>query len=116
MGLEVRVGARTRVPRRATIPQNGGTMTMRTLFATLLLIACGTALAQGECPERAAAARIALVDRVVAVVNKEVITQYERAERMNRVMKDLQRRRSSLPQRREIEHHVLELLGDEETH
>ena len=65
---------------------------MRYPFATLLLLACGTALAQSERPERAAAARIALVDRVVAVVNKEVITQYELAERMNRVLKDLQRR------------------------
>ena len=83
---------------------------MRYPFATLLLLACGTALAQSERPERAAAARIALVDRVVAVVNKEVITQYELAERMNRVLKDLQRRGTSLPERREIEHQVLERL------
>src|SRR3989442_5604561 len=85
-------------------------MTMRYPFATLLLLACGTALAQSERPERAAAARIDLVDRVVAVVNKEVITQYELAERMNRVLKDLQRRGTSLPERREIEHQVLERL------
>src|SRR6266571_2041110 len=85
-------------------------MTVRYPFATLLLLACGTALAQSERPEQAAAARIALVDRVVAVVNKEVITQYELAERMNRVLKDLQRRGTSLPERREIEHQVLERL------
>ena len=81
---------------------------MRYPFATLLLLACGAALAQSERPERAAAARIALVDRVVAVVNKEVITQYELAARMSRVLKDLQRRGTSLPERREIEHQVLE--------
>src|SRR5437867_7886149 len=83
---------------------------MRYPFATLLLLACGAALAQSERPERAAAARIALVDRVVAVVNKEVITQYELAERMNRVLKELQRRGTSLPERREVEHQVLERL------
>src|SRR5438128_939249 len=85
-------------------------MTMRYPFATLLLIACGTALAQSERPERAAAGRITLVDRVVAVVNKEVITQYELAARMNRVLKDLQRRGTSLPERGEIERQVLERL------
>src|SRR6266508_524763 len=102
MRLEVVARARARPPRRATILQNSGTMTMRYPFATLLLLACGTAFAQSERPERAAAARIALVDRVVAVVNKEVITQYELAERMSRVLKELERR--------EVEHQVLERL------
>src|SRR5438093_7146471 len=110
MRLEVVARARARAPRRATILQNSGTMTMRYPFATLLLLACGTALAQSERPERAAAARIALVDRIVAVVNKEVITQYELAARMNRVLKDLQRRGTSLPERGEIERQVLERL------
>src|SRR6266571_1661185 len=108
--MRLEVVARARAPRRATILQNSGTITMRYPFATLLLLACGTALAQSERPERAAAARIALVDRVVAVVNKEVITQYELAERMNRVLKELQRRGTSLPERREVEHQVLERL------
>ena len=83
---------------------------MRSNLAIVLLIACGTALAQSGRPERAAAARIALVDRIVAVVNKEVITQYELAARMNRVLKDLQRRGTSLPERGEIERQVLERL------
>ncbi len=90
--------------------QNSGTVTMRSPLAILLLIACGTALAQGGRPERAAGARIALVDRIVAIVNKEIITQYELAERMNRVLKDLQRRGTSLPERGELERQVLERL------
>src|SRR6266699_6791518 len=108
--MRLEVVARARAPRRATIPQNSGTITMRYPFATLLLLACGTALAQNERPEGAGAARIGLVDRGVAVVNKEVITQFELAERMSRVLKDLQRRGTSLPERREIEHQVLERL------
>ncbi len=83
---------------------------MRSHLAIVLLIACGTAPAQSGRPERAAAARIAVVDRIVAVVNKEVITQYELAERMNRVLKELQRRGTSPPERGEIERQVLERL------
>src|SRR5713226_2228636 len=96
--------------RRATKLQNSGTVTMRFHLAILLLIACGAALAQSARPERPAAARIAPVDRIVAVVNKEVITQYELAERMNRVLKELRRRGTSLPERGELEHQVLERL------
>jgi len=76
----------------------------------LLLTACGAAFAQGARPEQAAPARVELIDRIVAVVNKEVITQYELAERMNRVRKDLERRGTSLPDRGEIERQVLERL------
>jgi peptidyl-prolyl cis-trans isomerase SurA len=83
---------------------------MRFQFVILLSVACGTALAQSGHPERAAAARIALVDRIVAVVNKEVITQHELAERLNRVLTELQRRGTSLPERGAIEQQVLERL------
>jgi peptidyl-prolyl cis-trans isomerase SurA len=83
---------------------------MRLLLAILPLIAWGAALAQSPRPEQAASARVDLIDRIVAVVNKEVITQYELTERMNRVQKDLQRRGTSLPARAEIERQVLERL------
>jgi peptidyl-prolyl cis-trans isomerase SurA len=43
-------------------------------------------------------------------VNKEVITQYELAERMNRVLRDLERRGTSLPDRGEIQKQVLDRL------
>ena len=83
---------------------------MRFQLGILLLAACGAAFAQSARPEQPAPARIDLIDRIVAVVNKEVITQYELADRMNRVQKDLQRRGTSLPDRGEIERQVLERL------
>ena len=83
---------------------------MRFPLAILPLIACGAAFAQSARPEQPATARIDLIDRIVAVVNKEVITQYELAERMNRVQRELQRRGTSLPDRGEIERQVLERL------
>ena len=76
----------------------------------LLLTGCGVALAQSARQEQAAPARVEPIDRIVAIVNKEVITQYELAERMNRVRKDLERRGTSLPDRGEIERQVLERL------
>src|SRR6058998_1030784 len=83
---------------------------MRFQPAILLLTACGAAFAQSPRQEPAAPARVDLIDRIVAVVNKEVITQYELAERMNRVQRELQRRGTSLPARGEIERQVLERL------
>ena len=85
-------------------------MRLRFQFAMLLLTACGAALAQSARQEQPAPARVELIDRIVAIVNKEVITQYELAERMNRVRKDLERRGTSLPDRGEIERQVLERL------
>ena len=83
---------------------------MKPCLAVLLTIAWGNALAQLGRLEPAASTRIALVDRIVAVVNKEVITEYELAERLNRIRKDLQRRGTPFPDRGEIEHQVLERL------
>src|SRR5437879_2170331 len=83
---------------------------MRFLLSILALIAGGAALAQSVRQEQAAPARVDLIYRIVAVVNKEVITQYELAERMNRVQRELQRRGTSLPDRGEIERQVLERL------
>ena len=80
-------------------------------LAQCVNVAC--AQSQSERPERAATGRIALVDRIVAVVNKDVITQYELSERVDRVMKDLSRRGTSLPDRREIEKQVLDRLVTE---
>src|SRR5438552_3647768 len=83
---------------------------MRFLLALLPVVVWGAALAQSPRPEQPAQARVDLIDRIVAVVNKEVITQHELAERMNRVEKELQRRGTSLPARGEIERQVLERL------
>jgi len=83
---------------------------MRFRLAILLLAACGAAFAQSARPQQAAPARVDLIDRIVAVVNKEVITQYELTERMNRMQKELERRGTTLPARAEIERQVLERL------
>src|SRR5690242_8099116 len=83
---------------------------MRIHLVIALLIASVAAVAQGARTEQPAAARVALIDRIVAVVNKEVITQFELAERVDRVVKDLQRRGTSVPDRGELERQVLERL------
>jgi len=75
-----------------------------------LSILCGTAVAQATRPEQGVSTRVALIDRIVAVVNKEVITQHELSERLDRVIQDLARRGTSLPDRQEIERQVLERL------
>jgi peptidyl-prolyl cis-trans isomerase SurA len=82
---------------------------MKFSLAALLAIAWTSALAQVGL-EAGSGTRVALVDRIVAVVNKEIITEYELAERINRIRNDLQRRGTALPDRREIEHQVLERL------
>jgi peptidyl-prolyl cis-trans isomerase SurA len=83
---------------------------MRIFLTSLMLIGCGVALAQGTRPDRAAPAAIDVLDRIVAVVNKEVITQFELAERIRQVQKELQRRGASSIDRAEIERQVLERL------
>jgi len=83
---------------------------MRNWLATLLLLGCGAAFAQGARQEPATSARIELLDRIVAVVNKEVITQYDLEERIGRVQRELQRRGTGIIDRSEIEHQVLDRL------
>ena len=83
---------------------------MRLFFTIVLALACSTGFAQGEPATRAASERVTLVDRIVAVVNKEVITQYELSERSERALKELGRRGTSLPARGDIERQVLERL------
>ena len=86
-------------------------MKSTTAYATFVLAAvCSVALAQGARTERGASTRVALVDRIVAVVNKEVVTQFELSERINRVMKQLQRRGTTPPARDEIERQILERI------
>jgi peptidyl-prolyl cis-trans isomerase SurA len=79
---------------------------MRASLGLLALVASGLALAQGT----PAASRIDLLDRIVAVVNKEVITQFELTERIGRVQRELQRRGAGSVERSEIEQQVLDRL------
>jgi peptidyl-prolyl cis-trans isomerase SurA len=54
--------------------------------------------------------RISLVDRIVVVVNSEIITQFEWRERLLRVRKDLQARNTPLPDGADLERQVLERM------
>jgi peptidyl-prolyl cis-trans isomerase SurA len=83
---------------------------MRSCLALVLLIGCGAALAQGVRSAPSGSARTDLLDRIVAVVNKEVITQFELDDRIARVQKEIQRRGASGVARTEIEHQVLDRL------
>jgi len=74
-----------------------------------LALACGGAAAQSD---RAApgVGGVVLVDRIVAVVNSEVITQFELSERVTRVLHDLGGRGTPLPDRTELQKQVLERM------
>jgi peptidyl-prolyl cis-trans isomerase SurA len=75
-----------------------------------MLVVCSAALAQTARPDQAASGRVDLLDRIVAVVNKEVITQFELTDRVARVQRELERRGASSVSHSELEHQVLERL------
>jgi peptidyl-prolyl cis-trans isomerase SurA len=54
--------------------------------------------------------RIVLVDRIVAIVNKEVVTHSELRDALQRTERDLRRRNIPLPDREVLERQVLERL------
>ena len=58
----------------------------------------------------AAAQRISLVDRIVAVVNSEVVTQSELTERISIAERQLKRQNTPIPDPRQLERQVLERL------
>lgn len=73
---------------------------MRRTLAVLLLVAALPAAGRDA----------ALVDRIVAVVGKDVITLTELAERTERAARELQRARIAAPERAALERQVLERL------
>jgi hypothetical protein len=77
------------------------------LFRSVLLAAClvGLAMAQTRTPGQPIA-----VDRIVAVVNDEVITQHELRSRLDSALGQLQRQGMSPPPRDVLEKQVLERL------
>ncbi len=58
----------------------------------------------------AQAQRIALVDRIVAIVNREVVTLSELAERRDDAVRELRRQGTPLPERGALERQLLERL------
>src|SRR5690348_9487262 len=61
-------------------------------------------------PRAPASGKMELVDRIVAVVNNEVITQFELSERIGRILKELSQRGTPLPPRDQLERQVLERM------
>ncbi len=70
------------------------------------VLALSLALAAGS----AAAQRISLVDRIVAVVNSEVVTLSELTERISIAERQLKRQNVPIPEPRQLERQVLERL------
>ncbi|MEK6242918.1 MAG: peptidylprolyl isomerase [Pseudomonadota bacterium] len=94
---------------------------MRILFAVAVLCISSFAQAQapsqtqtqGQVPAPRAARqpqRVVLVDRIVAVVGREVVTASELAERRELAERQLQRQGTSLPERSILERQILEQL------
>jgi peptidyl-prolyl cis-trans isomerase SurA len=72
---------------------------------------------QGQIPrpdrapgEQRAPVRVALVDRIVAVVGREVVTMSELAERRDYAERQLRRQGTPLPERSQLERQILERL------
>ncbi|MDA8107785.1 MAG: peptidylprolyl isomerase [Betaproteobacteria bacterium] len=61
-------------------------------------------------PAAQAAEQLVPVDRIVAVVNKDVVTQSELDERVAFAERELRRQGTPLPDRKQLEHQVLERL------
>jgi peptidyl-prolyl cis-trans isomerase SurA len=85
---------------------------IRIVVAAVAILCSLAAFAQQRQPAAPAtlSGRIVLVDRIVAVVNNEVITQFELSERVGRVLKELAQRGTPLPGRDQLERQVLERM------
>lgn len=81
-------------------------MRRRIAAVLLLALATGSVQAQQDAPRR----RIAQVDRIVAIVNNEVVTQYELQLRLRDALRELERRGTPMPSSTELERQVLERL------
>ncbi len=81
---------------------------MKFLLVSILffLVFCDSALAQVPRPS----SRIVLVDRIVAVVNTEVITQYELQSRLRQIQAQLKQQGTPLPAAGVLDRQVLERL------
>jgi len=77
----------------------------KTIFALLLWLACA-ASAQAVDPQK----QVAPIDRIVAVVNDDVITSHELNERIGVVVKQLQRQGTPLPAPEALKKQLLERM------
>lgn len=84
-------------------------MTVSRILAILLAFFLASAHAAGNDPARPSEP-VQLVGRIVAVVNNEVITQFELNDRMRIVMQQLQKRGTPLPPQEVLEKQMLERI------
>ena len=88
-----------------TISQNP----VKLILAILLAFCLASAHAAGNGPARPSEP-VQLVGRIVAVINNEVITQFELNDRMRIVMQQLQKRGTPLPPQEVLEKQMLERI------
>ena len=80
-------------------------------FLFCFTLSCGIApLSAADKLEAGRKANVVELDRIVAVVNNEVITRYEMNERMNRVLHQLKQQGTPLPARDVLEKQLLERM------
>ena len=72
--------------------------------------ACAALAAGAQAPSPPASARVVPVDRIVAVVNDEVITHNDLAERVSLVMRQLQRQGGQLPSADTLTRQILDRM------
>jgi peptidyl-prolyl cis-trans isomerase SurA len=96
------------VPANFHLAAAGAVAPRRLLLGLLLTVACAAATAQPA--PNAGGAKLQLLDRVVAVVNKDVITQSQLEERVGLVTRQLNQQNVQLPERATLDHQVLERM------
>lgn len=82
-------------------------------FASFVLVPLASALLAASLPSHAQSGRVQLVDRVIAVVNDEVITRYELNEQRKAVVAQLKRQGVAMPPDAELDAQVLERFINE---
>jgi peptidyl-prolyl cis-trans isomerase SurA len=82
---------------------------MRTITAACYLLAA-IVIAPGVHAQERSAGRVVLLDRIIAVVNDQVITRRDLDDRMNTVLAELRRQGTPLPPRDILERQVLERM------
>ena len=77
----------------------------------LLWLACSASVYAADFPEKTNPQKqIAPIDRIVAVVNDDVITRHELDDRLGTVVKQLQKQGTSLPAPEALEKQILERM------
>ena len=93
--------------------KSNNSLKLSTAASLTLALTIGLALSAHNVAAQVSAARVQLVDRVVAVVNDEVITRYELNEQKRAVAAQLKRQGVALPPEGELDAQVLQRFINE---